>query len=385
MILFKRCQVYAPEFLGEKDVLVAGGKIVAVAAKIQPPTGCDSEVVDAGSLRMLPGLIDSHVHIAGAGGEGGPATRTPEMRLRDMLEGGITTVIGCLGTDGLTRSVESVLMKAKGLRQEGVSAWIYTGAYQVPPPSILGDVGKDIAMIEEIIGVGEIAIADHRSSSPSLDELIRLAKLARVGGMIGGKAGIVNIHLGDAPEPFAMLYAAVNKSELQFSQFLPTHCNRNRTVLEAAKLYGQKGYVDLTASSYPYYPDEEIKVSRCLKELLDAGVPLEHITFSSDGCGSLPTFDEKGNLLKLASGKPKAIFTELIDAVRQEKLPLEKALPAVTANVARILKLSGKGGIGIGMDADLLLLDEKDGIRHLLANGRWLIQSGEVITPGAFA
>jgi len=197
--------------------------------------------------------------------------------------------------------------------------------------------------------------------------------------------GSVNIFLGDAPEPFAMLYAAVEKSELQFSQFLPTHCNRNRTVFEAAKLYGRKGYVDLTASSYPYYPDEEIKVSRCLKELLNAGVPPGHITFSSDGCGSLPTFDATGSLLKLASGKPKAIFTELIDAVRQEKLPLETALPAVTANVARILKLSGKGGISAGMDADLLLLDEKEGIRHLLANGRWLTKNGVVLTPGAFA
>ncbi|HUU06175.1 MAG TPA: beta-aspartyl-peptidase [Patescibacteria group bacterium] len=384
MILFKGCRVYAPEFIGKKDVLVAGGKIVALAAEIQSQAGYDIEILDAGSLRMLPGLIDSHVHIAGAGGEGGPATRTPEMSLRDMLEGGITTVIGCLGTDGLTRSVASVLMKAKGLRQEGVSAWIYTGAYQVPPPTILGDAGKDIAMFEEIIGVGEIAIADHRSSNPTLDELIRLAKLARVGGMIGAKAGIVNIHLGDAPEPFAMLYAAIEKSELQFSQFLPTHCNRNRVVFEAAKIYGKKGYIDLTASSYPYYSDEEIKVSRCLKELLNAGVPLEHITFSSDGCGSLPTFDKEGNLLKLVSGKPKAIFIELIDAVRQEKLPLEKVLPAVTANVARILKLNNKGRIGIGMDADLLLLDEKDQITHLLAHGRWLIRNNEIIHPDSF-
>jgi len=324
------------------------------------------------------------VHIAGAGGEGGPATRTPEMHLRDMLDGGITTVIGCLGTDGLTRSVASVLMKAKGLRQEGVSAWIYTGAYQVPPPSILGDIGKDIALIEEVIGVGEIAIADHRSSSPSLDELIRLAKLARVAGMIGGKAGIVNIHLGDAPEPFALLYGAVEKSELQFSQFLPTHCNRTRSVFKAAMQYGKKGFVDLTSSSYPYYPDEEIKPAACLKELLAAGVPAAHVTFSSDGCGSLPIFDEKGELVSLASGKPKAIFTELIDAVRQENIPLEKALPAVTSNVAAILKLAGKGRIGVGMDADLLLLDDEDRIRHLLANGRWLIRNGEIVHRGFF-
>jgi len=385
MILFKGCRVYSPAFLGEKDVLVAGGKIAAVAPRIQPAAGCETEVLDGSALRLLPGLLDGHVHIAGAGGEGGPATRTPEMRLIDMIDGGITSVVGCLGTDGLTRSVASVLMKAKGLRQEGVSAWIYTGAYQVPPPSLLGDIGKDIAMIEEVIGVGEIAIADHRSSNPSLDELIRLAKLARVGAMIGGKAGIVNIHLGDSPDPFSLLYGAVEKSELQFSQFLPTHCNRTRAVFDAAKRYGKKGYVDLTASSYPFYPDEEIKPSACLRELLGAGVPLEHITISSDGCGSLPTFDENGNLLSLVSGKPKSIFSELIDAVRQEKLPLEKALPTVTANVAAILKLDGKGRIAEGCDADLLLLDEEDRIRHLLANGRWLVRDGHVVNRGAFA
>jgi beta-aspartyl-dipeptidase (metallo-type) len=385
MILFKGCRVYAPEYLGEKDVLVGGGRIVALADRVQPASGCATEVIDGKSLRLLPGLIDSHVHIAGAGGEGGPATRTPEMNLRDMLDGGITTVVGCLGTDGLTRSVASVLMKAKGLRQEGVSAWIYTGAYQVPTPSILGDIGKDIAMIEEVIGVGEIAIADHRSSSPSLDELIRLAKLARVGGMIGGKAGIVNIHLGDSPEPFAMLQGAVEKSELQFSQFLPTHCNRSRSVFQESLKYGKKGFVDLTCSSYPYYPDEEIKPAACLRELLAAGVPLAHVTFSSDGCGSLPTFDDKGDLLRLASGKPKAIFTELIDAVRQEKIPLENALPVVTSNVAAILKLGGKGRVGTGMDADLLLLDEEDRIRHLLAGGRWLVKNGEIVHPGYFA
>ena len=155
-------------------------------------------------------------------------------------------------------------------------------------------------------------------------------------------------------------------------------------MFEAAKEYGREGYVDLTASSYPYYPDEEIKPSACLRELLAAGVPLEHITFSSDGCGSLPVFNEKGELLSLASGKPKAIFSELIDCVRLEKLELEKALPVVTSNVAAILKLPGKGRIATGMDADLLLLDENDRIRHLLANGRWLVRDGEILQRGTF-
>jgi len=371
MILFKKCEVYAPEKLGKKDVLIASGKIAAVADKLDFSTemlSClDIRVIDAVNSKMIPGLIDSHVHIAGAGGEGGPATRTPEMALHHMLAGGITTVIGCLGTDGMTRSVESVLMKAKSLRAQGVSAWIYTGAYQVPTPTILGDVGKDIALIEEVIGVGEIAISDHRSSCPTIDQLLHLAEHARVGGMLGGKAGIINFHMGDAPNPFTPLYQMIEKSQLKLTQFLPTHCNRNHYIFADAQEYGKKGYVDLTASSFPYFPDEEVKSSSAVIRLIEAGVPLEHITMSSDGCGSLPTFDAQGNLIKLDYGLPQSIFIELIDLVEKENFPMEKALKIVTANVADILKLHRKGRIIQGNDADILILDGENRIYHMAA------------------
>ena len=382
MILFRNCEVYAPENLGRKDVLIAGGKIVFIADKITKPGNIEIEEISADGLKMIPGLIDAHVHIAGAGGEGGPATRTPEMRLSQMLEGGITTVIGCLGTDGLTRSVESVLMKAKGLRAEGVSCWIYTGAYQIPTPTILGDVGKDIAMIDEIIGVGEIAISDHRSSFPSVDELIRLAEHARIGGMLGGKAGIVNLHMGDAKNPFDIIYKAVEKSELNFTQFLPTHCNRNDYIFEDAKKYGKLGYIDITASSYPYFPEYETKPSKAIVELINAGVPLENITMTSDGCGSLPDFDEKGNLVKLVSGQPASILRELIDTVREENLSLEQALKPLTTNPADILKLRQKGRIAVNKDADVVLLDAEYRVYHLVANGKIMVRNGEIIHKG---
>jgi beta-aspartyl-dipeptidase (metallo-type) len=333
---------------------------------------------------MIPGLIDAHVHIAGAGGEGGPRTRTPEMRLGQMLDGGITTVIGCLGTDGMTRSVESVLMKTKALRDEGVSAWMYTGAYQVPTPTILGDVGRDVALIDEVIGAGEVAISDHRSSHPSVRELVRLAEHARVGGMLGGKAGIVNLHMGDAKEPFQIIYDVLAQSELKATQFLPTHCNRNDYIFEDAKTYGKEGYVDITASSYPYFPEYEIKPAKAIVELVAAGVPLEHITMTSDGCGSLPDFDEQGNLVKLVSGEPRSIFTELVDAVREEKMPLEQAVKVVTSNVADALKLKQKGRIRVGLDADLVLLDGSDRIRHLVAMGELMVREGTRIKHGAF-
>jgi beta-aspartyl-dipeptidase (metallo-type) len=384
MLLIRNANVYAPEPLGKKEILIGGNTILGISEKIGLPQGIDVEIFDAKGLYIVPGLIDNHVHIAGAGGEGGPSTRTPELTLSRMFEGGVTTVIGCLGTDGLTRSVESVLMKAKSLRYEGASAWIWTGAYQVPTPSITGDIGRDIALIEEIIGVGELAISDHRSSCPSTDELIRITALARVGGMLGKKAGMVNIHLGDAKNPFLPLHEVVNHSELKYTQFLPTHCNRNDYIFEDSKTYAKAGYVDITTSSWQYYQDEEIKPSMALKLLLAAGVPSDHITFSSDSCGSLPGFDEQGRLVKLEMGVPSANLKELADSVLKENIPLEISLKVLTSNVASILKLSGKGFISSGMDADLLFLDEEMKMNHLLAMGNWAVKDGVVIKKGTY-
>ena len=384
MLLIRNANVYAPEPLGKKEILIGGNTILGISDKIGLPQGIDVEIFDAKGLHIVPGLIDNHVHIAGAGGEGGPSTRTPELTLSRMFEGGVTTVIGCLGTDGLTRSVESVLMKAKSLRFEGASAWIWTGAYQVPTPSITGDIGRDIALIEEIIGVGELAISDHRSSCPSTDELIRITALARVGGMLGKKAGMVNIHLGDAKDPFLPLHEVVNHSELKYTQFIPTHCNRNDYIFEDSKTYGKAGYVDITTSSWQYYQDEEIKPSMALKLLLAAGVPSDHITFSSDSCGSLPGFDEQGRLVKLEMGVPSANLKELADSVLKENIPLGISLKVLTSNVASILKLSGKGFLSSGMDADLLFLDQEMKMNHLLAMGKWAVKDGVVIKKGTY-
>ena len=384
MLLIRNAIVYAPEALGKKEILIGGNIILGISDKIDMPQGMDIEVIDANGLLVVPGLIDNHVHIAGAGGEGGPSTRTPELTLSRMFEGGVTTVVGCLGTDGLTRSVETVLMKAKSLRHEGASAWIWTGAYQVPTPSITGDVGRDIALIEEVIGVGELALSDHRSSYPSTGELIRITALARVGGMLGKKAGLVNIHLGDAKNPFSPLHDVINHSELKYTQFLPTHCNRNSYIFEDSKTYGKTGYIDITTSGWPYFQDEEVKPSTALRLLLEAGVPSGHITFSSDSCGSLPGFDDQGRLVKLEMGFPSANLRELADSVITEKIPIETSLKVLTSNVSTILKLPGKGFIANGMDADLLFLDSGMQMVHLLAMGKWVVRSGVVVKKGTY-
>jgi len=371
LTLFKNAQTYSPQYLGKKDILIGGKSILAVADHIEAPKGVECNTVDCLGLWLVPGLIDSHVHITGGGGEGGPASRMPELQISMMTDAGVTTVVGCLGTDGITRTVDSVLMKVKSIRANGMSAWMYTGAYQVPPPTITGDIARDIALIEEVIGVGEVAISDHRSSVPTIAELAKLTGHARVAGMIGGKAGILNMHMGDAHDPFRPLHDVVAMSEMGYKQFIPTHCNRNDYIFEDAKEYGKKGYVDITTSSYPYYADEEIKPSKALKILLDSGVPIKHITFTSDACGSLPGFDpETGKLIKMEMGLPDSILREIKEAFTGDGVPLEIALQVATSNPADILKLPGKGHIKEGFDADILVLDPSFKIMHLMANGK---------------
>ncbi len=370
LTLFKNANTYSPVFIGKKDILTGGKTILAIQDSIEIPENLQVKTIDCTGLNLVPGLIDSHVHITGGGGEGGPASRMPELEISMMIDGGVTTVVGCLGTDGITRTVDSVLMKVKSIKAKGMSAWMYTGAYQVPPPSITGDIARDIALIDEVIGVGEVAISDHRSSVPSFSELAKLTAHARVAGMIGGKAGILNMHMGDAKNPFQPLHDIVANTEMGYRQFVPTHCNRNDYIFEDAKEYGKKGYVDITTSSYPYYADEEIKPSKALKMLLESGVPLKHITFTSDACGSLPGFDpETGKLIKIEMGLPDSILREIKEAVLEDEIPLEQALHVATANPADILKLTYKGYIKEGFDADILILDPAFNIAFLMANG----------------
>lgn len=384
MILIQNCEVYGPEQMGQLDVLLAGGKIIAIHKKIGIPEGVEVEVYNGEGMYLVPGFIDAHVHIAGAGGEGGPATRTPEMQLSHMISAGVTTVIGCLGTDGFTRNFESVLMKVKALRAQGVSAWMYAGAYQVPTPTLTGDVGRDLSLIEEVIGVGEIALSDHRSSHPSVEQLIQLAAHARVGGMLGGKAGILNIHMGDAKQPFQPLYDVAAKSEIPLKQFLPTHCNRNSYIFEDAKKYGKLGYIDITTSSYPYFPQYEIKPSKAVREFLEAGVPENHITMTSDAFGSLPQFDEEGNLIQLEMGLLTSLYDEWVDCIQQDQIPIQTALKTITSNPASILKLHNKGGIQTGLDADVLLIDKNLELQGVIAMGKWLMKDKKHIIKGTY-
>ena len=226
--------VYAPDKLGRKDILIAGRVIARIAERIDLPAEFKPRVIRAKGKTIVPGLVDLHVHLLGGGGEAGPWSRTPEITLSKITRAGVTTVVGLLGTDDVSRRPETLLAKAMQLEQEGISAYIYSGSYQLPLATITGSLRKDIALIPKVVGVGEVAVSDHRSSQPSFEELCRIAAEARVGGMLGGKAGLVHLHMGAGSRRLDPVIRMVKETEIPIGQFLPTHLNRTRTLMEHA-------------------------------------------------------------------------------------------------------------------------------------------------------
>lgn len=388
MYLIKKIHIFAPEDQGTQDVLVGGGEILKIGEELPAEEAYGTQVIDGRGKVLMPGLIDAHVHILGGGGEGGAKTRTPEIMLTDIITGGVTTVVGCLGTDGCTRTMSNLLAKAKGLEEEGITAYVYTGSYQVPVRTLTGSIMDDIILLEKVVGTGEIAISDHRSSQPSKKEFARIVADTRVGGILSGKAGLVNIHMGDGENRLKFLRYVLKKTEIPASNMLPTHINRSKALMEDGIDYAKNlgGYIDLTTSSDPDFLDpDEVKASTGLKTALDAGVPSDHVTFSSDGQGSLPVFGPKGEFMGLGVGKVASLYREMRDAVLADQVPLTDALRAVTSNPAALLKLTKKGRIFEGADGDLVLAGEDDlVIDTVIAKGKIMIQGGQVLVKGTF-
>ena len=388
MKLIKSAAVYAPEYLGEKDVFLAGGKICKVEDNIRLPSEFGVSIIDGTDMLLVPGFIDSHVHVLGGGGEGGFANRTPEATLSGFTRYGITTVIGCLGTDGYGRDISALIAKVKGLRQQGISAYAYTGSYQVPVRTLTGSITRDIMMIEEIIGTGEIAISDHRSSQPTYEEFLRLCADTRLGGLLSGKAGIINVHLGDSPRKMDMILKAIKETEIPSTQFLPTHVNRNSALFEEAVEYAKLGgTVDFTGNEDIDYWEmvcDEVRVCRGIKKMLDEGINSDLFTISSDGQGSLPLFSPEGKVMEMGIGKSGSLLKEVKECIQRENIPLETAIKAITSNPARVLCLDGKGHIKEGFDADLCLMTKNLTIDTVIAKGKIMVKKGEPIIKGVF-
>ncbi len=386
--ILTNAEVFAPAPLGRKTLVVGGTQVLAVLDAPPSVAGLDAETLDLAGARVVPGLVDAHVHVTGGGGEAGPHTAAPAPPLSAYTTAGVTSVVGLLGTDDATRSTRELLRGVHALRAEGLSAWAWTGGYHLPPTTLTGSVRTDIACVEPVLGFGELAVSDHRSSQPTFDEVARLASECHVGGLMSGKAGVLHLHVGDGRRGLDLLRRILDETEVPPRTLHPTHVNRRRALLEEAFALAPRGVtVDVTAFPPDFAggdgPDDEVSALDAVAAYLDAGLPPERLTVSSDGGGCLPTFSRQGELLHMDFATSGALADLVADWCAGGR-DLAALLPALTSNPAGLLRLPGKGRLAAGADADLVVLGSDHRPQHVMARGRWMVRDGRAVVRGTF-
>jgi beta-aspartyl-dipeptidase (metallo-type) len=376
--LFKNGRCLTPDDIGIKDILVVCDKICAIREEISPENLWDVQVIDCTGCIICPGFIDQHAHITGGGGEQGPISRIPELMFSQVIKAGVTTIVGVLGFDSISRSIAGLLAKARGLEAEGITAYIYTGSYGSPTETLTGRVLTDIVLLDKVIGVGEIAISDCRSFHPSLQDLRVLASEAYGGGMLGDKAGILHLHVGDGKEGLEPLFRLIDESDFPVEMFVPTHINRHPGIFsQGIKLLQRGGNIDLTAGETAGY-----SVMESLKILLDEGHDISRVTVSSDAQGSAPAKTPADS----GVNNIEQLFQDIKACVVENHLDLSAVIKTVTINPAKILKIyPQKGILAPGSDADILVLQENDlSIFRLMAKGQMVVENQNPIKKGRY-
>ncbi|MEF8726540.1 MAG: beta-aspartyl-peptidase [Candidatus Bipolaricaulota bacterium] len=382
-VLIKGGELFDPEKRGEKDILVVGGEILKIADEIEPPRQFEIKIIDATGKLIVPGFIDSHVHLTGGGGESGPSSRVPEISLSEIVSAGVTGVAGLLGTDNVTRSLGALLGKTKALNQ-AITALAYTGSYHLPSVTVTGSVKKDIALINEFIGV-KLAISDHRSSQPTSNELAKLASQARVGGMLGDKPGIVHVHVGGGSKGLEPIFKAVEGSEIPLSQFVPTHMGRSTSLLQqqGVDFINRGGCIDITCPGDP--EERKTWADTIMKTLAESEVSLSHVTLSSDSNGSMPDFDEDGNLTGIRKAKIQALPDTVKALAESGFFSLPEILRLVTVNPAQRLGIFNQtGSLQEGKSGDFLIVTTNLEIEQVFASGRLLVDGNQVLVEDPF-
>lgn len=360
MICIQNVHVYAPEDLGVCDILIVNDKIAEIGPNLSLFLPEKTEVIDGTGKIAIPGLIDQHVHITGGGGESGFASKIHEITMSECVSNGVTSVVGLLGTDSVTRSVENLVSKVKGLRQEGMSAWCLTGGYEYPSVNICGSVSRDISFIEEVLGV-KLAISDHRCSYPTVEELIRLTSQVRIASLLAKKPGVVHLHTGRGKAGLTDILEVLDRTDIPVWHFRPTHITHQPGADEFA---ARGGYIDVTTGADTEERQEDILY------WMEHAQP-EHLTLSSDANGSMPIWGEDKELIGMGVSSVSSLFRTVRALIWTHHIPVEQALAPVTANVAKALNLyPRKGHLAAGSDADVILMNEDWQIEQVYAMGK---------------
>lgn len=376
--LIKNARLYTSVETELTDILICNNKIQQIAPQIE--TGnLQVEVIDAKGYWVTPGLIDIHVHVIGGGGQTGFSSLAPEVRVQRLIECGTTTVVGLLGTDGFVKQLPQLYAKTMSLRMNGLSAYMLTGFYGLPTPTITNSIAEDLIYTDPVIGC-KIAMCDDRSSYPTKEELLRIINQVRLGGFTSAKGGVMHVHLGGLPEGMTLLLEIAREYPSLIGYISPTHTIRTENLfnqaIEFAKLGGM---IDISTGGTKF-----TEPYKAVLQAIDNGVELSKMTFSSDGNAGVRRIDPQTGIDTYTLAPLHLNLQQTVKLITDGGLHPKDAFKLVTENAAKVMKLKNKGFIKAGFDADFCFFDETFNLTDVISQGVEFMRNGEIVRKGNF-
>ncbi len=361
------------------DIGVENGTITYVGDR---PAGGARTRISALGKRLIPGVIDGHVHFRSPGH---PHKEDWASGSRAAASGGVTTVLDMPNTSPPTLTRADWEHKAGLAREHSrVNYGIWVGAAAGNNPSVrdLMDPG-DACGIKVFMGA---------STGPLLVDDATLVRLfEETTGLIGvhaeDEAMLVALRsrFEDQPDPGhhicrppEVAAAAVARLiELVEAHRRPVHICHVSTALETALLAPSRGRLPITTEACPHHlflaadaptpsaSGNRIKVNppvRGASDVLALWAAVHDHRIDTIGSDHAPhTLEEKALPYWVAPAGIPGVETTLpllLTAVRDGRLSLEHVVELCSVAPARIFGLTRKGHIAVGYDADFVLLDD---------------------------
>jgi dihydroorotase len=384
---------------GTGDILIEGGKIKkikmydersGVQAPPHPPlskgghrggSNPDLRTIDAQGLKVIPGLIDMHVHLREPGFEYKETIKSGTMA---AIRGAFTTVCCMPNTFPINDNASVTEFIKRKASQEGYCSVLPIGAITK------GQKGEELAEIGTMKNEGCVAFSDDGQSvmnSLIMRRALEYSKAFQVpiishcedktlseDGVMN--EGLMSVTLGlkgiPAEAEQIMIFRDILLAELTGGKLHIAHVSTEGSVdlIRSAKKRG----VNVTAETCPHYfsltedavkgYDTNAKVNPPLRTERDVKAikqGLKDGTIDVIATDHAPHHrDEKSKEFDMApfgiSGLETALSLSL-KLVRENILSLSHLIEKMTLNPAKILRLD-KGALKAGSDADLVILDE---------------------------